>query len=268
VSEVNGLRVTVLGSSNAIPRPRRACSAYLIEGAGRAILADLGSGSVGNLNAHRAAESIDAVVISHMHADHFLDIIPMRYALKYGPRTHDNKVALWLPRGGEKLLRHMVSAFVPESPHDFLEEVFDVGMYDSARGLQIGDLRISFSPTTHYLPTFALRCDCADASVTYSADTAPDERVVRLASETGVFLCEATLTDEERDSEPRGHSSAREAGRMAREAGVERLVITHYSAENAAADLESRARTEFSGKISVADDHAIFASGIRSEVRS
>ena len=258
VSDGEGLRVTVLGSSNSVPRPRRACSAYLIEGAGRAILADLGSGSLGNLNAHSAAESVDAVIISHMHADHFLDIIPMRYALKYSPRTNDKKVALWLPPGGEKLLRHMVSAFVPESNQDFLGEVFDVAMYDAAQGLQIGDLRVTFAQTTHYLPTFALRCACGSASVTYSADTAPDERVVRLAHETDVFLCEASLPEDYPNSEPRGHVSAREAGQMAQDASVKQLVITHYSAERTADDLEAQARKGFSGPISVTDDHEIY----------
>ena len=252
------LRVTVLGSSNAIPRPKRACSAYLIEGSGRAILADLGSGSLGNLNACRPSESIDAVVISHMHADHFLDIIPMRYALKYGPRTHDRKVALWLPPGGEALLRQMVSAFVPETSTDFLGDVFRVGTYDPNVPLEIGDLRLSFAATAHYLPTFALRCDCASGSVTYSADTAPCDAVVRLANESRLFFCEATLKDGYDDTRPRGHSSAREAGAMAQAANVERLIITHYPAEFTAADLLGAARLEFEGELAVADDHSIF----------
>jgi ribonuclease BN (tRNA processing enzyme) len=258
VSDDSRLRVTVLGSSNAIPRPKRACSAYLIEGGGRAILADLGSGSLGNLNAHGTAESLDAVVISHMHADHFLDIIPMRYMLKYGPRSNDKKVALWLPPGGEEMLRRMVSAFVPDSTTDFLSEVFRVGTYDPEHGLEVGDLKIRFAPTVHYIPTFAMRCDCNGASVTYSADTAPAESIVRLARETGMFLCEATLRKGGDDSEPRGHCSAREAGVMAKEAGVDRLIITHYPAEFAAGDLVDEARATFEGEIAVADDHLAY----------
>jgi ribonuclease BN (tRNA processing enzyme) len=258
VTPSDHLRVTVLGSSNAIPRPKRACSAYLVEGDGSAILADLGSGSLGNLNAYRPAESIDAVVISHMHADHFLDIIPMRYALKYGPRTHDRKVALVLPPGGETLLRRMVSAFVPETSDDFLGEVFEVGTYDPSVPLEIGDMRLTFAATAHYLPTFAMRCECSSGSATYSADTAPCDAVVRLAEGSTLFLCEATLKEGVDDTDPRGHCSAREAGAMAKAAEVERLVITHYPAEFTHADLMGAARSEFEGELAVADDHSIF----------
>jgi len=250
------LRVTVLGSSNAIPRPKRACSAYLIEGAGRALVADLGSGSLGNLNAYRTADSVDAVLISHMHADHFLDIIPLRYALKYGPRTNDKKVALWLPPGGEDLLHRIVSAFVPESSGDFLGDAFTVGTYDPNESLNVGDLRVRFAPTTHYVPTFALRCECAGASVTYSADTAPSDEVVRLAHESELFFCEATLQRGADDSMPRGHSSACEAGEMARRAGVETLVVTHYPATLDEEGLEAEARAVFAGQVAIADDHA------------
>ena len=259
-SSVDGgrLRLTVLGSSNAIPRPGRACSSYLIEGAGRAVVADLGSGALGNLYRHRTAESIDAVVVSHMHADHFFDLIPLRYALKYGPRTNDKKIALWLPDDGEAMLRRLTSAFTPDSPNDFLGEVFDVGTYDATKGLHVGDLRLRFAAADHYVPTYALRCDAGGASVTYSADTAPADAIVELANETDLFLCEATLRSGDLDSNPRGHTSAREAGEMAQRAAAATLILTHYPAEFEPAFLEAQARETFAGTIAVADDHARF----------
>jgi len=183
------LRVTVLGSSSSIPRPGRACSGYLVEGGGQAVIADLGSGALANLHRVRSAESVTAVVISHMHADHFIDLIPMRYALKYGPRTHDRKVPLWLPPGGSGMLHRMADAFISESPNDFMGEVFEVREYEPQAGLALGDVRLRFAPTEHFIPTFALRCELDDASVTYSADTAPSAAVAELARATGLFLC-------------------------------------------------------------------------------
>lgn len=250
--------LTVLGSSNAVPRPGRACSSYLVGSGGSALVIDLGTGALGNLYRHRSAESIDAVVVSHMHADHFLDLIPLRYALKYGPRTHDKKIALWLPEGGQEMLRKMVEAFVPESPGDFLGEVFDVATYDAAAGLRIGELRVKFGATEHYIPTFAIRCEAGGRSLTYSADTAPSENVVRLAHECDLFLCEATLRSGDADSRPRGHASAREAGEMAQSAGVAKLLLTHYPAELSVERLSTEASAEFAGGVAVVDDGEVF----------
>ncbi|GAC1305867.1 MAG: MBL fold metallo-hydrolase [Vulcanimicrobiaceae bacterium] len=246
--------MTIVGSSCSIPRPGRACSSYLFEAAGVAVVADLGTGAFSNLLRHRRAEAVDAVVISHMHADHFIDVIAMRYALKYGARTHDRRVALYLPPGGDAILRTLVSAFAKESHHDFIGEVFDVRCYDPNRTLRVGEATIRFAPTSHYVPTYAMRFDAGRASVTYSADTAPSDGVVALGRETSLFLCEATLAPEEEAVQPRGHLSAREAGALAARASVGRLVLTHYPAAAEPRVLVDHARATFGGEIVVADD--------------
>ncbi|GAC1444750.1 MAG: MBL fold metallo-hydrolase [Vulcanimicrobiaceae bacterium] len=248
------MTVTVVGSSCSIPRPGRACSSYLIETPGTAIVADLGTGALANLLRRRPAESVDAVVISHMHADHFIDVVALRYALKYGDRTNDRRPALYLPPDGDRVLRALVGAFAKESDDDFLGEVFDVRAYDPTRALAIGDATVRFAPTSHYIATFAMRCDAGGASVTYSADTAPDDVVARLADRTQLFLCEATLSRAGEDDRPRGHLSAREAARLAHAGGVERLVLTHYPASADVGTLVADAREQFAGPIDVADD--------------
>ena len=248
------MRVTVLGSSCSIPRPQRACSSYLVETHDGAIVADLGSGAFANLVRVRAPESIDAIVISHMHADHFLDIIPLRYALKYGARTNDRRVAVYLPPGGEAMLRSLVSAFAHETGHDFLGDVFDCRTYDPLVALEVADAVVRFAPTRHYIPTFACRFDSRGASVTYSGDTAPTGAVVALARETDAFICEATLTAAQEDEEPRGHSSAREAGMLATEARARRLVLSHYPASADRTQLAAAARSTFAGPVAIADD--------------
>ncbi len=217
-------------------------------------MADLGTGAFSKLLQYRAAESIDAIVISHMHADHFIDVIAMRYALKYGARSNDRRVALYLPPDGDATLRTLVSAFARESHHDFIGEVFDVRTYEPKRALPIGDAIVRFAPTSHYIPTYAIRCDAGNASVTYSADTAPDDGVAELARDASVFLCEATLAPEEEAALPRGHLSAREAALLAERADVAALVLTHYPASADRHDLSARARAAYSGDVIVADD--------------
>ncbi len=248
------LRVTVLGSSSSIPRPGRACAGYLIEGGGSSIVADLGNGVLGNLRRLTASEDLDAVVITHMHADHFLDVIPMRYELKYGPRSNDKKLKLYLPPDGEAMLRKLVDAFARESPADFIGEVFDVRTFDPARVLQIGETAIRVAPTRHYIPTFAVRFELESSCICYSSDSAPAPALVELARKAGMFLCEATLLPGERESGLRGHLSAAEAGTIASEAEVERLIVTHWPAETTAAELHAEASSTYDGPIGIADD--------------
>jgi len=247
-------RLIVAGSSSSIPRPDRACSSYLVDDGETPIVLDLGTGAFSNLRRHVDYDGLGAVVISHMHADHFIDLIPLRYALKYGLRRRREKLPVHLPPGGLTLLRNLVDAF-PSEPGEFLDDVFALSEYDPSQPLAIQGATLRFAQTAHYIPAFAVRWQRSGASVTYSADTAPDERVVALARETDVFLCEATLRHGEVEPGVRGHSSAAEAAAMARDAGVRRLVLTHYGEESTSADLDQSARELFPGEILIADDH-------------
>jgi len=217
---------------------------------------DLGTGAFANLRRHVDYDRLGGVVISHMHADHFIDLIPLRYALKYGTRPRAAKLPVYLPPGGIAMLRTLVSAF-PREPGAFLDDVFALSEYDPSQPLALeGGATLRFAHTAHYIPAFAIRWQRNGASVTYSADTAPDERVVALARESDVFLCEATLRRGEIEPGARGHSSAAEAATMARDAGVRRLVLTHYHDAATSRDLDESAREIFTGEILVADDHA------------
>lgn len=247
------LGLGVLGSSCCIPRAARACAGYVIESRTTRLACDFGMGSFGRLQALGGASSLDAIVISHMHADHFLDLITLRYALRYGVRPASSRLPLWLPPGGEPILRKIASSFIPEND-DFLDAVFAVRTFDSEAVLGIGDLTLRFTPTTHYIPCYAIRVEADGASLTYSADTGYDERVVALASDCDLFLCEATLSAHADAADRIGHATAADAGRMAREARVARLVLTHWSGETTAAELCRQAQTQFSGPVAVADD--------------
>ena len=248
------MALTVLGSSCSIPRPGRACSSYLIEAGDTKFVADFGTGAFANLVRYRAPDSLDAIIVTHMHADHFIDIVPLRYALKYGERTNERKLPLYLPPGGEAMLRRLCSAFAREGGADFLTEVFVVHTYDPAQPLRLNAATLTFAPTQHYIATYALRCDVAQASLTYSSDSAPLPSVAALAFASTLFLCEATLSDAEEFDTERGHMSAREAGRLAAEARAGRLLLTHYSATAVPGALIASARLAFDGPIDVVDD--------------
>lgn len=218
---------------------------------------DLGTGAFAHVRRYVDYDRLGAVVISHMHADHFIDLVPLRYALRYGPRRRPSKLPVYLPPGGRKTLDTLVSAFAGEGGK-FLDDVYDLHEYDPSKPLQIGKGTIRFARTQHYIAAFAIRWESAGASVVYSADTAPDDRVVKLAQNAEIFLCEATLRAHEHEHGTRGHSTAREAAEMAAAANAHRLILTHYGEESTSADLDQAARNVFSGEVSVADDHATF----------
>jgi ribonuclease BN (tRNA processing enzyme) len=247
------IRMRVIGSSPSVQRPGRACSCYLLRTRDSSVLFDIGSGALGNLHAAIDYPQLDAIVISHMHADHFLDLIPLRYGLKYGPLLRDGLMPVFLPPGGEAMLRQLTSAFPSEGPDDFLDEVFSIHEYDPARPLEINDLHLTFRQTRHYIDTYSIRAEHGSASVVYSGDTAPCDSVVEHAANCSLFLCEATLGLGHEDG-MRGHSSAEEAGEMAQRAGVHRLVLTHYGTTYAPDELEEAAQSAFAGRCSMADD--------------
>lgn len=118
-------------------------------------------------------------------------------------------------------------------------------------------MRVRFAAATHFVPTYAIRCDVDGASVTYSADTALDPRVAALADATDVFVCEATLLPDESGACRRGHMSARDAGELGSMARTRRLVLSHYNTETNPMRLLSEARSAFGGDILVADDHLV-----------
>jgi ribonuclease BN (tRNA processing enzyme) len=241
-----------------VPRINRACSAYLIQDGDFAFSLDFGTGAFANMRRYVDYDQLSAVVISHMHADHFLDLIPLRYALRYGSKRRSDRLPVWMPPGGTAMLRSMTNAFAKEGNGDFLDDAFDMREFDPAQPLAIGPGQLRFAQTTHYITAFAIRYDRAGSSITYSADTAPDKRVVDLARGTDVFLCEASLLAGE--SEPggiRGHSSSAEAAQMATDAGVGRHGLTHKSQDANARDLADGAKQIYAGEIIVADDHSV-----------
>jgi len=241
----------VAGSSSAVPRPNRANSSYLVRSRDLTLALDLGSGALAKLLAVQDVTALGALIVSHMHADHFFDIVPLRYALKYEMKR-TSLLPVFLPPGGQKKLRTVVSPFA--RGRSFFEGTMDVAEYAPASELHINGAGISFAKTRHYIDAYAMRIQLGDGTVVFSADTAPTQNVIDLARDADIFLCETGLGAAGEERGRRGHSNAKEAGAMAQAAGVKHLVLTHYSASERPADLERAARASFSGNVTIADD--------------
>ena len=216
------MRLTVLGCSAAYPGPSGACSGYLVQEGKTHLLVDCGTGVLSNLQKVVTLEKLNAIVISHLHADHFFDLIPYRYALMR--LAHDDiRTALYLPPGGKKALLKAVSPF-DKSP-DFFSRYFDVEEYDPKSGINVGKLSIEFAPVKHYIPAYAMSIS-GKKKLVYSADSGLCDELAAIAKGADLFLCEAARCS--RDDGEWGHLLAGDAARLARKAKVDRLVLTHF----------------------------------------
>ena len=230
------MKLTVLGGAGACPNPGQGCSAYLVEESDTSILLDCGPDTLSVLRQYVDFRTLTAIVISHLHADHTLDLVPYRYGLKYAPGAADGmRVPLWMPPGGQSFLQRLAAALAGEDEGSagFFDSVFDVREYDPERSLEIGGFRIAFHPTRHYVPCWAMRLETSGTTLAYLADTGPETPWDRFAHDADLAICEGTLLAQPATMLPehQGHLTARRAGDLARAAQARRLLLTHLWAE-------------------------------------
>lgn len=218
------MKLTVLGCGGPVPRPGQACSGYLLEQDGTHILLDCGSGVFSNLQKHLDYHCVEAVVISHMHADHSFDLPAYRTALEldmFHPLTR--RPRLYLPPGGTKVLMDLAGLIGHRET--YFDGAFEISEYDPQLPLNVANLRLTFAPTKHRILTFGVRIEGA-ATLAYSADSGVCAALNDLAYQADLFLCEATF-QRETNFPNRPHLKATEAGEIARQAGVKRMLLTH-----------------------------------------
>ena len=250
------MRITVLGKSPSWPDAGGACSGYLVEDGDTCLLLDCGSGVFAQLRAVRDYLGVDAVVISHMHADHFFDIVPFACALTYGPRSHPTVPELLLPPGGREALVALARA---GSQDGAIGDAFRIREYDPQAGETVGGLRLRFQAVPHFIPTHAVEISAGGgARFTFGADHGPSDELVEFARETDLLMLEATLAEAARTDRP-GHLTAAQAGEHAADAGARRLVLTHISDELDADAALDAARRAYAGPIEVARAGAQYA---------
>jgi ribonuclease BN (tRNA processing enzyme) len=262
------MRLTVLGKSPAWQDAGGACSGYLIEESDTTVLVDCGNGVFGKLRERMEYVDVDAVVISHLHADHFLDLVPFSYALTYAPRQQPVPVDRWpgtdsparpelhVPPGAADTFRRVVGAWGNE---DLIEKAFDMREYGAASRLEIGPLRFRFQEVPHFTETFAMSITSANGPrrLVYGADCSPTDALTEFAADADLIMVEATLPRPER-SGPRGHLTPSEAGRHARNAGAQRLLLVHISDELDSDWARAEAEATFGGPVEVASEGAMF----------
>ena len=261
------MQITILGKSPAWQDAGGACSGYLVEEGDTCLLLDCGSGVFAKLRDRRDYVDVDAVIITHLHADHCLDLVPFASALAYAPRQQPVPVDRWpgtdtparpvlhAPHGAAEAFRKVCDGGGMPPAH--VETAFDLREYAADDELDVGPLHVRFHSVPHYLPTHAVEIVGATGRMTFGADHAPSDELVAFAQGTNLLLLEATLPRPEREG-PRGHLTPGEAGEHAARAHAERLVLTHISDELDLGWARDQAAAAFGGPLEVAVEGAVF----------
>jgi ribonuclease BN (tRNA processing enzyme) len=232
------VRLTVVGCSGSAPGPASAASCYLVEHDGFALLLDLGNGAFGSLLALADPARVDAVYLSHLHADHCLDIAPFIVWHRYSGRSPGKPVPLYAPTGAERRL-----ALAYDGDGSPIDDVFDV-LAVGAGTFRLGPFEVTTARTAHPVECYAARLSAGGRTLVYTGDTGPCPAVVALARGADVLLSEAAHPD--RPGLPADlHLTGREAGEHAAAARVGRLLLTHVPAWVDAGEQLAAARAAF-----------------------
>ncbi|GGO93392.1 MBL fold metallo-hydrolase [Nocardioides phosphati] len=250
------MKVTVIGCAGSYPGPEAPASCYLVESedqAGRTwrILLDLGSGALGELHNHVDPLTIDAVFVSHLHADHCLDLCGYYVMRKYHPTGPAPRIPCWGPHDTD---RRMAKAYdLDEDPG--MNEEFEFLVYDGP--VAFGPFTVTAIPVLHPVEAYALRVEADDRVLVYSGDTDVCDSLVDAARDADLFLAEAAFR--ECDENPPGiHMTGRQAAEVALKAGVDTLVLTHIPAWHDTCTAVAEAQEVWSGPLHLATKGAVY----------
>jgi ribonuclease BN (tRNA processing enzyme) len=240
------VRLTVLGCSGTFPGPQSPCSGYLVEHDGYRLVVDLGAGALGQLQRHIGLLDVDAVYISHLHADHCIDLVAYSYARRYHPSGIPPVLPVYGPAGTAQRILDSYEA----PPSHGLEDVFDFREVEPETR-QLGPFTVTAARVNHPIECHGLRIEAGGRSLAYSGDTGESDALVELARDADVFLCEASWLAAD-DNPPNIHLSGRQAGEHARRAGADRLLLTHVVPWASGEPIVAEARAAFGGTTDLA----------------
>jgi ribonuclease BN (tRNA processing enzyme) len=251
------MRLTVVGCSGSYPGPDSPASCYLLEAdhGGRTwrVLMDLGSGALGALHRYVDPLSIDAVLLSHLHADHCLDLCGYYVMRKYHPDGPQPRLPVYGPTG---TAGRMARAYdLPEDPGMNLE--FDFRTWAPGEPVAIGPFTVEVVPVEHPVEAYGVRVHADGALVAYTGDTAPCDQLEEVAAGADLLLAEASF-HHEAVNPPGIHLTGTDCGELAKAAGIGQLLITHVPPWYDPQHMLGAARAAWEGPVELAEAGAIY----------
>jgi ribonuclease BN (tRNA processing enzyme) len=248
------MKLTVVGCSGSFPAAGSACSSYLVEADGFRLLLDMGNGALGELQRHIGLYDLDAIFLSHLHADHCIDMCAYFVARYY--RFEGGRCAPIPVFGPEGTEQRLTTAYDDTPTDKSMSEVFDFHTLKPG-SFDIGPLSVRIEKMNHPVDTYGIRIEHGGRSLTYSGDTGSTEALVDLAQDTDLFLCEAAFTDGKEDIAGL-HLNGTEAGDHATRADARSLVLTHIPPWTDAQRNLADARETYEGPSELAVPGAVY----------
>lgn len=251
------MRITVLGCWAPYPRAGGACSGYMVQDGNAHVVLDMGNGTFARLCSLFDFRTVRAVVLTHLHPDHFADIDCLRHAIEGSLKDGSRKqgpVTLLLPGQPKEIASRVAGyreAFNSICIEDLPLEEVPPGV--EARVFCLGNVRYFFLPGEHSLPCYSVGVEGSGYFV-YTGDTAPTEKLALFAEKADILLCEASGLDKDCDYLRGVHMTARQAGDLARLAGAKELIITHFWPEHNLEELRAQAAEGYKGKVELATE--------------
>lgn len=238
--------LTILGCGAAYPRAGGACSGFLFSNDDSHVWVDAGNGTFSRLQEVISYHDIDALVLTHGHADHVADVLPLMYALGFDPQhPATSRVPVYAPGDVEHSLKWPLGGTSLEIFHKIFE------FRSIKESFEMSGMKFECFRTKHPAETYGLRVSCNGVSIVYTSDTGSYPDLAEDCRDADILLCEATYVDGV--SASLGvHLWAREAGRVAHDAGAKRLVLTHIWSTLDPEQAVKEAAQEYDGPVEAA----------------
>ncbi len=243
------MRLTIVGCSGSYPGPDSPASCYLLEadhdGRTWRVLLDLGSGALGVLQRYADPLAIDAVFLSHLHADHCLDLCGYHVLRRYHPDGHQPRLPVWGPVGTAD---RMARAYdLPLDPG--MHEEFDFRSYDGV--VELGPFRVEAITVDHPVPAYGLRVSADGVTLGYSGDTGPCAGLDAVARDVDLLLAEASFRSRV-DNPAKLHLTGVDCGETAARSGARRLMLTHVPPWHDRGEALAEAQSVYDGPVELA----------------
>lgn len=245
------MKVHVIGSSGTYPAPGRPAAGFLIEHAGTRVWCDAGPGTFMAMPVD--TDLIDAIVVSHQHPDHCSDLFTAFHAWTYRPDPRTR-----IPLHAPEAVWERITAFLDKGQGSVLDTTFEFTPAATGDRVSLGSLEVTFTEMDHSVPTVGSRWEADNRSLFYTGDTGPGGVWRDTAEGVNVLLSEASYQESNKNSDYPMHMSAAEAGQIARDLGVDRLVLTHIPPYLDVARSVHEAEQTFDRPVAVATPGATF----------